>query len=389
MDFGALPPEVNSLSIYSGPGSAPMLAAATAWDTLAAELEDVARGYCAVTTELTGENWSGSSALAMASAASLYVQWSITTAALAEQTAGQARAAAGAYEAAFAATVPPAEVAANRIQFATLVATNIFGQNATMIAATEIAYAEMWAQDATAMYGYAGSSASASTLTAFTPPPTTTNAAATQVTAAGSAGAARAHQSLAQLVSAVPQRLLALSSGGQPKPPSWWSLLLTTFTDFNAFMGPVGLVANFSRTTTSAGSFLTGVARTINQPVDAAKEGADGTGATTLASDSQGGSGGPVLASVGRAAPIGKLSVPSSWAAPAPLARAVSEPLWLSERELETVPSMGSSPETGMLGAAAGAGIGPMAGLVTRPGVNGVLRTQPRRFSMPRPPAGG
>ena len=34
MDFGALPPEINSARMYAGPGSAPMLAAATAWDDL-------------------------------------------------------------------------------------------------------------------------------------------------------------------------------------------------------------------------------------------------------------------------------------------------------------------------------------------------------------------
>ena len=32
MDFGALPPEINSGRMYSGPGSGPMLAAAAGWD---------------------------------------------------------------------------------------------------------------------------------------------------------------------------------------------------------------------------------------------------------------------------------------------------------------------------------------------------------------------
>ena len=81
------------------------------------------------------------------------------TAGQAEQAATQARAAASAYETAFAATVPLPVIAANRTQLASLTATNIFGQNTPAIAATEAQYGEMWAQDAAAMYGYAANSA--------------------------------------------------------------------------------------------------------------------------------------------------------------------------------------------------------------------------------------
>ena len=35
MDFGALPPEVNSGRMYAGPGSGPMVAAAAGWGELA------------------------------------------------------------------------------------------------------------------------------------------------------------------------------------------------------------------------------------------------------------------------------------------------------------------------------------------------------------------
>ena len=53
MDFGALPPEINSARIYSGPGSGPMLTAADAWDTLASELNSSAAAYRSVIANLT------------------------------------------------------------------------------------------------------------------------------------------------------------------------------------------------------------------------------------------------------------------------------------------------------------------------------------------------
>ena len=98
----------------------------------------------------------------MAAAVAPYTTWMSMTGAKAEQAASQAAAAAGAFEAAFAMTVPPPEVAANRTQLATLIATNFLGLNTPAIAANEAQYGEMWAQDAAAMYGYAASSAGAS-----------------------------------------------------------------------------------------------------------------------------------------------------------------------------------------------------------------------------------
>jgi PPE-repeat protein len=161
--------------MYTGPGAGPMLAAATAWDALAAELELAANGYASVVSELTGVAWTGPAAAAMADAAAPYVEWLQTSSAQAERTAMQAKEAAAAYEAAFAATVPPPVIAANRALLAALVATNFFGQNTPAIMATEAHYAEMWAQDAAAMNAYAGASSSASTLPPFREPPPTTN----------------------------------------------------------------------------------------------------------------------------------------------------------------------------------------------------------------------
>ncbi|WP_251826948.1 PPE family protein, partial [Mycobacterium tuberculosis] len=65
MDFGALPPEINSGRMYCGPGSGPMLAAAAAWDGVAVELGLAATGYASVIAELTGAPWVGAASLSM------------------------------------------------------------------------------------------------------------------------------------------------------------------------------------------------------------------------------------------------------------------------------------------------------------------------------------
>jgi len=177
MDFALLPPEINSARMYDGAGSGPMLAAAAAWDGLAFELHSAATSYGSVVSGLSAGPWLGAASAAMTAAAGPYVAWMRSTATQAEQTAIQAKAAAAAYEVTFAAMVPPPVIAANRTLLQALVATNLFGQNSPAIAATETLYAEMWAQDATAMYGYAGASASATTLPPFTPAPQTTTGA--------------------------------------------------------------------------------------------------------------------------------------------------------------------------------------------------------------------
>jgi PPE-repeat protein len=175
MDFGLLPPEVNSGLMYAGPGSGPLLAAAAAWAAVAAELESAAADYSSQISGLTGLAWFGPSSMAMSGATAPYVAWLQASAAQAGVTATQAYAAAAAYEAAFTMTVPPPVIAANRAQLLALIATNIFGQNTPAIAATEAQYTAMWAQDAAAMYAYAADSATASTMTPFDEPPQTTN----------------------------------------------------------------------------------------------------------------------------------------------------------------------------------------------------------------------
>jgi PPE-repeat protein len=204
VDFGLLPPEVNSGLMYAGPGSGPLLGAAAAWDAVAAELESAAAGYSSQIADLTGLSWFGPSSLAMSGAAATYVGWLQAAAAQAGVTAAQAYAAAAAYEAAFAMTVPPPVIVANRALLMALIATNFFGQNGPAIAACEAQYLQMWAQDAAAMYGYAAAAETASTLQAFDEPPQTTNPngktdQANSVARAGADTASARTQSLTQM----------------------------------------------------------------------------------------------------------------------------------------------------------------------------------------------
>jgi PPE-repeat protein len=362
LDFAMLPPEINSGRMYSGAGSGPMLAAASAWNGLAAELRATALSYGSVLSELTSDEWHGPASAAMAAAATPYVAWMSSTAAQAEQTAAQAEAAAAAYEAAFAATVPPPVIAANRAQLMGLIATNILGQNTAAIAATEARYMEMWAQDAGAMYGYAGSSAVATQLTPFTEPQQTTSpgglmAQSAAVAQAASTPAGTQQSTLSQLVSALPNALQGLASpSSSSSQTTGLGGILDLLGGFNPFApgsandttgldGLLNLVggentavgkflnANIWNTIFSSGFYmpsntmapflsLLGAQAAGNAVGDAAGQAATGAIGEALAGPvgGIGGVGNAVSAGLGHAPMIGALSVPPTWTAPAPLA---------------------------------------------------------------------
>src|ERR1700738_4854609 len=194
MSFMMFPPELNSALMYSWSRAGPLMAAASAWDELAADLEPTASSYQAVIQQLTGGPWLGPSSARMASAAAPYIAWMQGSSIQAAQTSAEARLAAAAYEGAFDATVPPSVIAANRALLAALIATNFLGQNTPAIAATEALYMEMWFQDGLTMDTYALVSQQAVALPQQTPAPTTSdggtsaNAAAAAPSTASSLG---------------------------------------------------------------------------------------------------------------------------------------------------------------------------------------------------------
>ena len=354
MDFAFLPPEINSGRMYTGPGAGPMLAAAAAWDDLAAELSSTAASYASTVSSLTGGTWQGPSSESMATAAATYVEWMNTTAAQAEETGSQAKAAVAAYEAAFAATVPPPVIEANRALLMMLIATNILGQNTPAIAATEAHYMEMWAQDAGAMYGYAGSAGSASVLTPFTEPPQTTNPAGTAqqsaaAAQAGTSGASNIGTELTQFINSLPTALQNLANGLVQSPTTSTNLLSglslpqlfsatlppglsTDLTNWNTIFSTIasGPYSLQGLTSIPGGPFLSfGQAYAWGQNGQGAASFLAGakpiTGALApLASElgtphlSAAFGAGPVSGSMGRAALVGSMSVPQGWTQAAP-----------------------------------------------------------------------
>ena len=243
------------------------------------------------------------------------------TAAQAEHAAAEAKAAAAAYEAVFAMTVPPPVIAANRALLMALIVTNFFGQNNPAIAATEAHYVEMWAQDAAAMYGYAEGSAAASMLAPFTAPPHTTNLAglagqATALTQASATSAPmNAQTTLLQLIQAILSALQQLASrnpfSGIPfVGPSVWGSVGPP----NLATRIVGLVR---RAQAAASQLVEGDLESVPGPwVGPGPLQPNLAGAGVLG----GLYGGPagVSASLGQADSIGGLSVPQSWIAAAP-----------------------------------------------------------------------
>ncbi len=393
-DFGALPPEINSARMYAGPGPGPLLASAAAWGALATELETFAAGYSGEISALQGQNWSGEASTAMAAAAAPYVAWVTTTARQAGQAASQARAAAAAYEAAFAATVPPSVVLANRVLLVTLVATNLFGQNTPAIAATEAGYAEMWEQDAAAMYGYALSASTATTLGPFSEPPQATNPAgrsAQDVAVSQCVNSPLGHSqtTLAHLISAVPQRLQTLASGPLPNsseaeasasPTSTTPTstpIITAVTDLDEILGSTILTFAVPKTVFQGGSFVLASQRTGGRPaalpaIPGATAAAQTCSSTKL-SDA-------VLAGDGRAAPVGRLSVPPNWTSANPAATPTTEPAATAKTGFRALPSWASSTNA------------PGIGQLTTPEdrrSNAVFRMRDRRYRVPRPLSGG
>ncbi|KAY41283.1 PPE family protein [Mycobacterium tuberculosis] len=388
VDFGALPPEINSARMYAGPGSASLVAAAQMWDSVASDLFSAASAFQSVVWGLTVGSWIGSSAGLMVAAASPYVAWMSVTAGQAELTAAQVRVAAAAYETAYGLTVPPPVIAENRAELMILIATNLLGQNTPAIEANQAAYSQMWGQDAAAMFGYAATAATATeALLPFEDAPLITNPGglleqAVAVEEAIDTAAAN------QLMNNVPQALQQLA---QPTKSIWpFDQLSELWKAISPHLSPLSNIVSMLNnhvSMTNSGvsmastlhSMLKGFAPAAAQAVETAAQ--NGVQAMSSLGSSLGSSGlgAGVAANLGRAASVGSLSVPPAWAAAnqavTPAARAL--PLTSLTSAAQTAPGhmLGGLP----LGHSVNAGSG----------INNALRVPARAYAIPRTPAAG
>ncbi|UGU04494.1 PPE family protein [Mycobacterium intracellulare] len=335
MDYGAFPPEFNSARIYSGPGSGSLVSAASAWSALAAELNSAALSYEKVVTALSSEEWLGAASATMAQAVQPYIAWMTSAAAQAEEAATQARAAAAAYEAALSASVPPPLVASNRMQVSQLQATNVLGQNTPLIAQLEAQYGEYWAQDAGAMYGYAGQSSAATKQTPFQKAPEITNASgqATQSAAVTKAttdstatNTSKVLQSMAQPASNATANATAQATTATDPLTELWFLLTgqTTFpTNLGTLVNGYTPFAGLFYNTEGLPYFSIGMGNNFVQISKSLGLIGSAAPAAAKALPALGGLGGMLgggaaaahpVAALGSAASIGgKLSVPVAW----------------------------------------------------------------------------
>lgn len=345
-----------------GPGAASMLAAANAWDGLATVLNSAAVSYGRVIVGLSVESWLGPASASMAAAAAPYAGWLSAAAVQAERTAAQARAAAAAYESAFAMTVPPPLITDNRQQLISLAETNLLGQNSPAIEALQAEYAEMWAQDAAAMFSYAASSEAASTLSPFTAPTQAADPGAP--TAAAAAAAQTAMNLMSSISNQTLQGLAALLSPASSVPASAASIPVPTpIGELDIAAAYIAITATASLSLSAVNTarpWIFGYGNTVKTtPDDGAVEPTEGRalGSRHDAGPSTGA--GAPTAGVGQAALVGALAVPHSWTVAAPEIRMAVESLPIAGTGVSPTPTNLSAAPAALLG---GMALASMAG---------------------------
>jgi PPE-repeat protein len=314
IDFGALPPEINSTRMHFGLGSETLAASAAAYQALAAEIGSSAVAFEDVTMLLAGESWTGPTSVMMVAAAAPYVAWLMACAAQCEKAGIAATNAALAFEAARALHIHPTIIAENRSELMALIATNFLGVNTPAIAANEAVYSEFWAQDASAMFGYAADATGVVSAISIPemPPVTTVNpagVAAQAASVADSAGeqAGNASSQIGSVAGQIGGSAGSLLSSGPQLMGQIPQVLQSLTTPLGSMLSGGNMFGSngFGASSLLGGSLFAGNAF----------GGGAGAGSSPVGASSFSSGGNPVNASMGRAALMGRLSAPASYEA--------------------------------------------------------------------------
>lgn len=304
MDFIALPPELTSALMYSGPGAGSLIEASAAWQRVGVELENSVGTYTSVISSLM-ESWNGPSSSAMIQAVQPYITWLRSTAQQSQQMAASAQAAATAFTAARSAVVPPATVSANRTQLTQLVATNRFGANLPAIAANEDEYQGMWATNSAAMTRYQAASTQATELPGFSSPPTIADPAATAAQATATQAAAATPAASTPLGTFL-ESVVGTPFGFDPNQ-GWFGLANTYANQFISSGFPINLLSYAAQSTSAQA--LQSVGGDVGQGLAEGESALGAVGANLSSAIRAAGSAAPA-ASLGVGVSLGRLTAP-------------------------------------------------------------------------------